>query len=159
MRFLVISDTHDNVNAIRDLIKEVKKEKLDFVVHAGDVISPFAIRELEGLGKIAEKIYIAFGNNDGDREKLMEIAISRGWVIGDIVTFPTGCAYHGTNPNMVKMLSKRYEFVIRGHTHRRGVERIEGEATVVNPGEVCGYLTGVRSYAMVEGLEVSFIEF
>jgi hypothetical protein len=140
------------------LIEEVKKERLDFIVHAGDVISPFAIREMEELGKIAEKIYIAFGNNDGDREKLMEIATSNGWVIGDIVTFPAGCVYHGTNPNILKMLSKRYEIVVTGHTHRKSIER-KGEATIINPGEVCGYLSGTRSYAIVEGLEVSFIEF
>jgi len=157
MKFLAISDTHDNIYAIRDLIEVVKDEKVDFIVHAGDVISPFAIRELEGLEKIAEKIYIAFGNNDGDRGKLMEIALSKGWIIGDIVGFPGGCVYHGTNPDVLRLLTKQYQIIVTGHTHKKGVEK--GDAIIINPGEVCGYLSGVRSYAVVEDGDVSINQF
>ncbi len=157
MKFLAISDTHDNIYAIRDLIEDVKKERVDFIVHAGDVISPFAIRELGGLERIAEKIYIAFGNNDGDRGKLVEIALTKGWIIGDVVAFPGGCAYHGTNPDVLKLLTRQYQLVVTGHTHKKGVEK--GDALVINPGEVCGYLSGVRSYAIADDGDVSIIEF
>ena len=157
MKFLAISDTHDNIYAIRDLIEEVKGEKFDFIVHAGDVISPFAIRELGGLEKVSDRIYIAFGNNDGDRGKLMEIALSKGWIIGDIIGIPGGCVYHGTNPDVLQLLAKKYEIIVTGHTHRKGVEK--SNALVINPGEVCGYLSGLRSYAIVDDGEVSIIEF
>ncbi len=152
MRILVISDSHDNILAVRDLKEEVKNERFDFVVHAGDVISPFCMKEFE-----FEEMFFAFGNNDGDREKLLEIATSKGWKIGEIVEFPGGVVYHGTNESIIEMLSKRYELVIVGHTHRR--EKKRDGALVLNPGELCGYLTGKRSYAIYEDGDVSFLEF
>jgi len=159
MKFAVISDTHDNVPAIRDLIDNLRKESIEFVVHAGDVISPFAMKE---LSKLDTKIYLAFGNNDGDRAKLMEIAAGNGWIAGDIVTFPCeggGVVYHGTDARIREVLkNSKYEFIVFGHTHEP-VKEIESGRIILNPGEVCGYLTGKRTFALVEDGEVSIIEF
>ena len=47
MRFIAVSDTHDNIPAIRELIDEIKKEKIDFIVHAGDIVSPLQLRSLQ----------------------------------------------------------------------------------------------------------------
>jgi predicted phosphodiesterase len=47
MRFIAVSDTHDNIPAIRELIDEVRKEKIDFIVHAGDIVSPLQLRSLQ----------------------------------------------------------------------------------------------------------------
>ena len=152
MKILLISDSHDNVVVIRELQEELRGERFDFVVHAGDVISPFSLRAFE-----FEKMYLAFGNNDGDREKLLQIAIERGWKIGDVVEFPGGVVYHGTREEVVKLLSRRYEMVVVGHTHKAEKKEVSG-ATIVNPGELCGYLSGKRSYAILEDGSVSFIE-
>jgi putative phosphoesterase len=159
MRFAVISDTHDNVPAIRELVENLKGEKVEFVVHAGDVISPFAMKE---LAKLSVKVYLAFGNNDGDRAKLMEIAMKNGWVAGDIVTFPCeggGVVYHGTDARICEVLrNANYAFIVFGHTHEPKKE-VESDRIVLNPGEVCGYLTGKRTFALVEDGEVSIVEF
>ncbi|RLI78921.1 metallophosphoesterase [Archaeoglobales archaeon] len=159
MKFVAVSDTHDNVFAIRDLLDEVKKERFEFLVHAGDVVAPFALREFEKLNK---KIYIAFGNNDGDRNLLMGVIERNGWIAADIVPFPGGVAYHGTDANVIEVLKKlKVEYLITGHTHEARIERggITGGITILNPGEVCGYLTGKRSYAIVEDGDVSIVEF
>ena len=49
--------------------------------------------------------------------------------------------------------------VVHGHTHRAGVRR-EGKTLVVNPGEVCGYLYGRPTVAVLDTdkLEVKFVE-
>lgn len=154
MRFIAFSDTHDNVLAIRDLLKEIGREKVDFYVHAGDVISPFALREFLEL----DNLYLVFGNNDGDRQKLMEIALSKGWVFGDVLRIEDMAVYHGTSQEVLKALSGRFELVVCGHTHRAEVRK-EGKARLLNPGEVCGYLTGRRTYAIYEDGEVSIVEF
>ena len=153
MKFAAFSDTHDNVEAIRDLVREIKKEKFDILFHAGDVISPFALREFSGL----DNLHIAFGNNDGDRQKLIEIALQNGWKIADVITFKNIAVYHGTTKEILDLLSKKFEIVIYGHTHEAVIKR-EGERTLVNPGEVCGYLTGRRSYAVYEDGEFSIVE-
>ncbi len=159
MKFAVISDTHDNVPAIRDLVDSLKNEDVEFVVHAGDVISPFAMKE---LSKLNAKIYLAFGNNDGDRPKLMEIAAENGWIVGDIVTFPCeggGVVYHGTDTRIREILkNSKYKFIVFGHTHEAKKE-IEPGKIVLNPGEVCGYLTGRRTFALIEDEDVNIIEF
>ena len=154
-KFAIISDTHDNIEAIRDLIGILNKEKIDFLVHAGDVISPFALREFIRLGV---KLYIAFGNNDGERKVLTKIAEENGWEIGDIVQFPSGIVYHGTNKKILEILKRTdYKFVVFGHTHKPEIIK-EDNKIIINPGEVCGYLTGKRTYVIVEDEEVNLVE-
>ncbi len=154
----MISDTHDNVPAIRELVKRLKEERVEFVVHAGDIIAPFSMKELKALGV---KIYFAFGNNDGERRLLTKIAEDNGWEIGDIVTFGDGLGvvYHGTDPRIVEVLkNSKYELIVLGHTHEATIERL-GDKYVVNPGEVCGYLTGNRTYAIYDDGDVSIVQF
>jgi putative phosphoesterase len=160
MRFAIVSDTHDNIPAIKALIDELKKEKVEFVVHAGDIVAPFAMKEFKVLGV---KVYFAFGNNDGERRLLTKIAEDNGWEIGDIVTFPVdndrGVVYHGTDARIVEVLKNtNYKVVVFGHTHEPKVEWLE-DKTIVNPGEVCGYLTGKRTFAIFDDGEISIVEF
>ena len=156
MRFVAIADTHDNLDAIRDLIDVLRGEKFDFVVHAGDIIAPFSMKVLAGIKR---EMYIAFGNNDGERKILTRIAEERGWILGDIVEFPNGVVYHGTDKKIIEILKKTvHKYLILGHTHEVKVEKF-GEKIVINPGEVCGYLTGKRTFAIVEDENVDIIEF
>ena len=154
MKFIAFSDTHDNVLAIRDLLKDISKERVDFYVHAGDVISPFALREFLELNSM----YLVFGNNDGDRQKLMEIALSKGWTFGDVLGVGSMAVYHGTSQEVLKALSSRFELVVCGHTHKAEIRK-DGRARILNPGEVCGYLTGKRTYAVYEDGDISIVEF
>jgi len=154
VKLIAFSDTHDNMGAVRDLLKEISKEEVEFYVHAGDVVSPFCLKEFEALGK---KLYISFGNNDGERNMLLEIAVRNGWVAGDLVELGDLVIYHGANAEILKILCKRYKVVITGHTH--GVRIENNNALVINPGEACGYLTGKRTYALYEDGEVSIQEF
>jgi putative phosphoesterase len=53
-----------------------------------------------------------------------------------------------------------HDLVVYGHTHERE-ERAVGRTRIVNPGEVCGWLGGVPSFATYEtgSGEVEFHEF
>lgn len=156
MRFVAIADTHDNLNAINDLIDALKNEKFEFVVHAGDIIAPFSMKALARVGK---KFYIAFGNNDGEKKILTRIAEENGWILGEIVEFPKGVVYHGTDGKIVEILKRTdHKYLVLGHTHEAKVERFE-EKILINPGEVCGYLTGKRTFAIVEDDNVDIVEF
>ncbi|MBC7219112.1 MAG: metallophosphoesterase family protein, partial [Hadesarchaea archaeon] len=44
--------------------------------------------------------------------------------------------------------SNKYDVVVRGHTHRAKV--FGRRPLVVNPGEVCGYLTGRETVATLD---------
>ncbi len=154
MRFVALSDTHDNLAALQDLFDMLKKERFEFVVHAGDIIAPFTLREFKNLGK---KMYIAFGNNDGEKGLITDICRENNWELGDIVEFPGGVVYHGTDVRITNVLKKIPGILVIGHTHEPKVENL-GKTIVLNPGEVCGYLTGKRTFAIVEDSDVSIIE-
>lgn len=62
-----MSDSHDNLDAIRKAVKIFNEQNLDIVIHAGDLISPFTSYEFENLD--AEFVAV-YGNNDGEREGL-----------------------------------------------------------------------------------------
>lgn len=149
----IISDSHDNMNAIRKAVEFFNEKKVIAVLHAGDIISPFTVRAFKEL---EPKLYFVFGNNDGDRVTLTkwfeEIgAISCG-NFGDLTIDGLHIALlHGTDEVLVKALAKSGEFdvVARGHTHDPGVKIIEG-VPVINPGESSGVLSGKSTVAILD---------
>ncbi|TFH29524.1 MAG: hypothetical protein E4G98_03675, partial [Promethearchaeota archaeon] len=59
--------------------------------------------------------------------------------------------YHGTNTRILQNIihSQDYALVLTGHTHE--VKTIKYQKTlIVNPGEVCGYLTGNPTCAVID---------
>ena len=149
----IISDSHDNMNAIRKAVEFFNEKKVIAVLHAGDIISPFTVRAFKEL---EPKLYFVFGNNDGDKVTLTkwfeEIgAISCG-NFGDLTIDGLHIALlHGTDEVLVKALAKSGEFdvVVRGHTHDPGVKIIEG-VPVINPGESSGVLSGKSTVAILD---------
>ncbi|HET8685349.1 MAG TPA: metallophosphoesterase [Methanosarcina sp.] len=149
----IISDSHDNMNALRKAVEFFNDRGVKTVLHAGDIISPFTARAFQEL---KPKLYFVFGNNDGDKltltKRLEEIgAVSCGY-FGDLTIDGLHIALlHGTNESLVKALARSGEFdvVVRGHTHEPGVKIIEG-VTVINPGESSGVLSGRSTVAVLE---------
>ena len=45
----IMSDSHDNLPAIRAAVELFNREKVDLVIHAGDVGAPFTAREIKKL--------------------------------------------------------------------------------------------------------------
>ena len=58
----IISDTHENEEAIKKAVKVFKDRNVEFVVHCGDIISPPMLEYFRGL-----KMKFVFGNNDGEK--------------------------------------------------------------------------------------------
>jgi putative phosphoesterase len=152
----IMSDSHDNLGAIRKAVKIFNNKDLDLIIHAGDLISPFTAEEFQ---KLNPELIAVYGNNDGEREGLKsayndichledfkEISIE-GWKFAVI---------HGTNPAIVDSLalSGKYDVVVRGHTHK--LEILTGETMVINPGEVCGYISEEKTIVLLDTDDLSF---
>ncbi len=152
----IMSDSHDNLDAIRKAVNIFNNEDLDVVIHAGDLISPFTALEFR---KLDTELVAIYGNNDGEKEGLKaaykkicvledfkEISIE-GWKFSII---------HGSNQAIVDSLAKcgKYDVVIRGHTHKMGI--INGETMIINPGEVCGYVSGEQTVVLLDTDDLSF---
>jgi len=144
----IMSDTHDNLPAIRKAVDFLNERGVELVIHAGDYVAPFVARELKRLKAPLKGV---FGNNDGERKGLYEALGIYDEILEIEADGMKIAVTHGTDERIVKALarSRLYDVVIVGHTHRYEI-REEGRTILVNPGEVCGYLSGVRSVALLD---------
>ena len=150
----VISDTHDNMPMIEKAIKKLNEEKVDLVLHAGDYIAPFVIPKFKALNA---KLVGVFGNNDGDHELLKKrfsetenCEIRGRFAEIDANGFKIAL-FHGDETELLNALinCEGFDAVIHGHVHSMGVRK-KGKTLIVNPGEVCGYLSGKSTMALLD---------
>lgn len=147
-----MSDTHDRLDAVDKAISFFNAQEVTDVLHAGDLVSPFVVRL---FSKLKAKLHFVWGNNEGDHDfatvRFADIGVTP---LGDFATLQLGgkkiALLHGIHEEIVDSLveSGCYDVVVRGHNHK--AEIIEGVTLVVNPGEVCGYLTGRQTVALID---------
>ncbi len=150
----LISDTHDNLGMVDRAVGRLNDEDVDLVLHAGDYVSPFVIPR---LGRLNAPLIGVLGNNDGDHALLLaRFAEADNLELRDrfaaIAAGGTAIGLlHGDQNELLSALIERqvFDVVVHGHTHRAGAHMSE-ETLVINPGEVCGYLLGEPSIALLE---------
>jgi putative phosphoesterase len=151
MRIGILGDTHDHISHIKRAVSLLNREAEGVFLHTGDFISPFVIQtiaELEG------EVIGVFGNNDGDRELLRERCADTGNMRIEGNFYEMNCRgirialLHGHEKALLADLieSGLFDLVAHGHNHRASVSA-KGRTLVINPGEVCGYLTDKPSCA------------
>lgn len=153
MKIGVMSDTHDNVPMIRDAVKFFNDNNVEFLIHAGDFIAPFAVAPLDEL----KCDYIGvFGNNDGEKFGLDKR--SRGKINNPPHSLELNnrkiLILHEPHELFALAKSQVYDIIIYGHTHKPAIER-HANTLVINPGECCGWLTGKSTVALISLEEVS----
>lgn len=162
MRVGLVSDSHDHVVRLREAVSLLNRLAVDAVLHAGDYCSPFAVLE---LGRLEAPLHGIWGNNDGDVYRLTrafaEIGGRLEWQWWES-TIDGRRILMMHEPRGVEALAAcgDYDLVVYGHTHRRE-ERAVGRTRIVNPGEICGWLGGIASFAVYDTAsgEVEFHEF
>jgi putative phosphoesterase len=150
----LMADTHDCLPMVEKAIKKFNEEKVELVLHAGDYVAPFVIPKFKEL---KAKLIGVFGNNDGDRELLKKRFSENAKleIRGNFAKIKVGNAkialLHGSEEELLKALieSETFNIVVHGHTHKAETYR-KGKTLVVNPGEVCGYLTGKSAIALLD---------
>lgn len=148
----IMSDTHDRIDAIEAAINFFNQHNVTDILHAGDLVSPLVVPK---FSKLKARLHYVWGNNEGDREfikaRFDELGIKP---LGDFASLELGgrkiALLHGTHEHIVDSLVKCgfYDIVIRGHNHR--AEIVSGPTLLVNPGEVCGYLSGSQTVALLD---------
>lgn len=149
----IMADTHDRLPMLDKAVKRLNEEGVELVLHAGDYIAPFVISHFKPLK--ADLIGV-FGNNDGDKELLKKRFADMGADIrgnfAEIVIDELKIAMlHGHEAGLLRSLIgvDGYDVVVHGHIHEARAYREEG-TLVINPGEVCGYLTGKSTIALLD---------
>jgi len=148
----LMADTHDRLEVVEKAVDFFNRERVKHVLHAGDLVSPFVA---PSFARLKAKLHFVWGNNEGDREfvraKFGEIGVEP---LGEFASLELAgrriALLHGTKEEIVKALVKSgsFDVVVRGHTHRAEVR--EGKMLYVNPGEVCGYLSGRQTVALLD---------
>lgn len=142
MKIAIISDTHDNLANLKKALSWINKEKINTLLHCGDVCSPVALKEL--MDNFSGKVHLVFGNVDGDQFRMTQLIQeypSRLKVWGELgeiridnknISF---CHF----PEFARALAStgKYDLVFHGHTHKPWEEKISN-SKVVNPGELAG---------------------
>jgi len=150
----LIADTHDHLPLVEKVVKKLNEKKVELALHAGDYVAPFVIPKFKVLHA---KLIGVFGNNDGDHELLkrrfseyknLEIRGNFAEIVADGIKI---ALLHGDEETLLKALIKSESFnvIVSGHTHKANVSR-EAKTLVVNPGEVCGYLSGKSTFALLD---------
>ena len=158
MKVGLLADTHDRLPAIAELIQVMLSRGVSLVMHAGDYCAPFA---LDPFNDSNVALLGIFGRNDGDQEGLKATA-AKG-VGMELYESPHSFDVSGQRILIVHDLGEvnrrsidSHRFVVHGFTHKQETVT-RGETLMINPGEACGWLTGVCTGAILD-LETSEVE-
>ncbi|MFQ5806799.1 MAG: metallophosphoesterase [Phycisphaerae bacterium] len=146
MRIGLVSDTHDRLPTLHAALERFAQLGVETLIHPGDVIAPFAAKVLAGF---PGKLYIIYGNNDGERAGLQEVLpqIQQGPLWLDLAGKRI-LLHHFVEWCRAEDLA-RADIIVSGHTHRPAIEPRDGKL-FVNPGECCGWVTGRATVAIID---------
>lgn len=148
----IMADTHDHLPLVDKAVKVLNESDVELILHAGDYTAPFVIPHFRPL---KARLIGVFGNNDGDRSLLKkrfeEIKAQIRGNFAEITVDGLRIALlHGSEEELLQSLIsiKSHDILIYGHTHEAKTYR-NGRTLVINPGEVCGYLTEKSTLALL----------
>ena len=153
MKIGVVADSHDNIPMIRKAVEVFNARKVDYVLHAGDYVAPFAVKEF--LRSEARLIGV-FGNNDGEKKGI-------GKLCGDVYKPPYSIVLGGKKillthdiSSLKQELRDTSDVIIFGHTHKPEIIKEKPSAELgskplyINPGECGGWLSGKGTVSILD---------
>lgn len=152
MKLGVLSDTHNNLTALEQALALFRQEKVDWLIHCGDVTTP---ETASAMGEFP--VWHAVGNGDFASGEIRAIlqgfnplnqsALVVTGVLGGISIAVT----HGHLPGKVTELvqSGQYAYVFYGHSHRRKAQKV-GNTWLINPGALGGLRPEAPSVYLID---------
>ena len=146
MKIGILSDSHDNIPKIEKAVRFFNRNKVGFVLHAGDFVAPFTVPKLKNLN--CDWVGV-LGNNDGEKEGLVRISK------GKIKEGPLRLSLDNKkivlvhDINKLDLKTEEAELIIFGHTHKSQTTK-QDDKFLINPGECGGWLTGKSTIAIVD---------
>ena len=141
MLVAVLSDSHDHIANLRTAIDYCNEKDISTIIHCGDLISPFMLKE---LARFQGKVHLIFGNNVGDLQLISQLCLTkfkniyRHGPMGTITPNKrTICFHHYPEVARGLAATQEYDVVCCGHNHNYNIEKI-GSTLLVNPGDLLG---------------------
>ncbi len=141
MILAVMSDTHDHIWNARKALEFVKERGAEAIIHCGDFIAPFMLKELD---QAEVPVHGVFGNNDGDQYLLTKMSLTEFpnitlyGLMGELKFSDFRVAF--THYRAVAdglAASGQFDLVCFGHSHEAFLGKT-GKTDILNPGEVMG---------------------
>jgi putative phosphoesterase len=134
----IISDTHDQIPRIKKAVEIFKNEKIELLIHCGDLVAPLMLNYFKDLSCPMKFI---FGNNSGDIALHLQVAKKLGLNAEFSNFFSLEiegrriAVYHGDIPEITKALIDcgSFDCVFSGHDHVARIERY-CKVLFINPG-------------------------
>ena len=162
MKVGVISDSHDRMPTLRQALAMFKRLKVGAILHAGDLVAPFAAKLLNDPDLVGDTpVFCIYGNNDGERAGLKKILpqIIDGPMRIELPT-ASGKSRIVVMHHFIDWLKPAdlvgADVILTGHTHEPVNElkdmpnTLSGKQLRLNPGECCGWVTDRCTVAVLD---------
>lgn len=152
MKIGVLSDTHDNLSNLIAVLDAFRNEKIETVIHCGDLTSLEMVSHFKGF-----RVIYTMGNMDfmtgaikKRLEKMREDNYAGMIFRGKLGGVPVAAAHSHIDGQLMDLIrEKRYNWIFHGHTHQKRHEVIKG-VHIVNPGALGGLGREPRTYCIVD---------
>jgi putative phosphoesterase len=143
MKIAIISDTHDNLANFKKAIDLIKKERIKFLIHCGDIFEPETIKD--ALKDFSGKAHFVLSDVDEDYFKNIDENYFKNFSnlkiwqkFGEIEILKKKIAFTHFPKTAFKLaFSKKYDIVFYGHLHKPCEMKFRG-VKLVNPGNLAG---------------------
>jgi uncharacterized protein len=160
MKIGVLSDTHNNTENLEIALNLFRQEKIDTVVHCGDLTGIEVANAMDGF-----RVLCSFGNGDVASGEIRQVLLAQniesyaGLVFTGRLNNTRVAITHGHLTGRVEELvhSGEYDFVFQGHSHHHQDARI-GFTRLINPGALGGLRREERCFCIVD-LESEKVDF
>ncbi len=158
----VTGDTHNNLKNIKIICDIFNENKVDLVLHSGDISLP---KSLLSFNQLNCPMIAVLGNNDiEEREGLERVSKKFDCNLFDephsleVESTKITLMHHPELINEEMLLTS--DFIVHGHTHRYSLEK-RGKCTIFNPGECAGFMKDKNQVGLInlENLKTEIINF
>ena len=155
MRIGIVSDTHNNLKNVRQIISLFNEASVEKVIHTGDITQA---KVMKAFADLEAPLFGVYGNNDqGELQHLQTAAEEMGF---HFIQPPLALEWAGRrivvvhDPLELEPIDiKPYDVILHGHTHRLRVEHHETHM-IFNPGESAGMMKGKNAVGILDLLSL-----
>jgi uncharacterized protein len=152
MKLGILSDTHNHLKNLQTALERLRDEGVHTIIHCGDLTGSEVARAMEEF-----RVICVFGNGDVASGEIRDTLLKQnhdnyaGMVYTGRIEDARIAVTHGHIPGQVEELTHagQYDYVFKGHSHRRREERI-GFTRVINPGALGGLRVEERGFCLLD---------
>ena len=151
MKIGLTGDTHNNLKNIEIICSIFNREKVELVIHTGDITLP---KSLEKFSILNMPLFGVFGNNDqGDKQSLRKVCNLYSFKFDDglkrmDLNNKEIIVVHDPKDIKDEHYHKGY-IILHGHTHRFRDEFFK-DTYIFNPGECAGFIKGSNKVGLID---------